>query len=112
MSMQYPLLPLVIAKFWYLDAPLGLVSYFGSVNGSFARLFSLGLLFKTFFQPIKNEYRQGLVGFSIGMGIFIKSILISIFLLCFLFLLVLEFLFLFSFILLPIFSVVLFFLNI
>lgn len=43
---------------------------------AFFRLFSLPIFLRTFFQPIKNEYRKGLVGFSIGMGIFIKSILI------------------------------------
>ena len=110
--MQYPLLPLVIVKFWYVDAPLGIISYFGSLNSSFSRLFSVDILLQTFFQPIKNEYRQGLVGFSIGMGIFVKSILLSVALLCFLLLLGLEFLFLFCFIFLPVFSIFLLFLRI
>lgn len=109
--MNYPLLPLVWLKFWYIDAPLGLLAYCSSLNASFLRLFSFNLLLKTFFQPIKNEYRQGLVGFSIGMGIFVKSVLIFIALLLLILLFMVEFLFIFFFIMLPIFSVVLFFLN-
>lgn len=33
-------------------------------------------MIRTFFKPLKNEYRKGLVVFSIGMGIFIKTALI------------------------------------
>jgi len=33
-------------------------------------------MFKTFFKPWKNEYREGLVGFSIVMGMIIKSLFI------------------------------------
>lgn len=53
-----------------------IIGFFVSVNKAFFQLFSLPLLLRTFFQPIKNEYRQGLVGFSIGMGIAVKSMLI------------------------------------
>ncbi|HUD44238.1 MAG TPA: hypothetical protein VMR41_01715 [Patescibacteria group bacterium] len=109
--MQYPLLPLVLLKFWYVDAPLGLMAYFSSLNQSFLRLFSLSLLVRTFFQPIKSEYRQGLVGFSIGMGIAVKSVIILVTILIWLALISLEVLFLFSFIMLPLFSIMLFFLN-
>lgn len=55
---------------------MALVVFFGSLNQAFLRLFSLSLLIRTFFKPIKNEYRKGLVAFSIGMGMFIKSIII------------------------------------
>ena len=103
--MQYPLLPLELAWFWFIDAPLGLLSYFSSVNSSFFRLFSFNLLLRTFFKPIKNEYREGLVGFSIGMGIFTKSVLLLVGLLLFALLVVLEFLFITGFILLPVLSV-------
>ncbi|HSW48407.1 MAG TPA: hypothetical protein VLG67_05005, partial [Candidatus Saccharimonadales bacterium] len=34
------------------------------------------LFLRTFFKPLKNEYRQGLVGFSRAMGMFIKSFFI------------------------------------
>ena len=80
------LLPLNILKFWYLEAPFLLFSYFSSLNIAFLNLFSLSLMIKTFFKPWKNEYREGLIRFSIFMGIAIKSILIitDLFLLAFL----------------------------
>lgn len=72
----YFILPLDILKFWYLDATRGLIAYFSSFNSAFLQLFSLKLLIKTFFKPLKNEYRAGLVGFSIGMGMGIKTFVI------------------------------------
>ena len=47
-----------ILKFWYLEAPKNI------------------LMLKTFFKPWKNEYREGLVGFSIFMGMAVKSLFI------------------------------------
>ena len=47
-------------------------------------------MFGTFFKPLKNEYRKGLVGFSIVMGVFVKSILIFVDLIVFLALISLE----------------------
>lgn len=66
-------LPFAFLKFWFLQAPVGLLSYFRSVNSAFIRLSSLPLLIRTYFKPWKNEYRKGLIGFSIGMGMFIKT---------------------------------------
>ena len=43
-----------------------------------ADLLSVGLLFKTFFKPLKNEYREGLVVFSVVMGLVVKTILILV----------------------------------
>lgn len=70
------LLPVEFLKFWFWSAPLELVGFFGSLNSAFLQLFSLPLLIKTYFKPWKNEYRKGLVGFSVGMGIFIKTFVI------------------------------------
>lgn len=39
-------------------------------------MFALPLFIKTFFKPLKNEYRQGLVGFSRGMGMVVKTFFI------------------------------------
>ena len=39
-------------------------------------MLSIPLFFRTFFKPLKNEYRGDLVGFSIVMGMVIKTILI------------------------------------
>lgn len=43
-----------------------------------ANLLSVPLLIKTFFKPLKNEYRDGLVLFSIIMGMIIKLVLLLI----------------------------------
>jgi len=94
-------LPLDFLWFWYIDAPRGLLAYFLSLNNAFLHLFSLPLFLRTFFKPIKNEYRQGLVGFSIGMGIVIKTVLISIDICFFLLLLLCEFLVFVLFLVLP-----------
>ena len=72
------LLPLNILRFWYLEAPLTLLSYFLSLNKAFLNLFSLPLMLRTFFKPWKNEYREGLVRFSIFMGMAIKSVFIFV----------------------------------
>ena|ERR1035437_4646761 len=74
--MKLLLLPLEILKFWYLEAPLNMLRFFASLNKAFFGVFSLPLMFKTFFKPWKNEYREGLVGFSIVMGMVMKSLFI------------------------------------
>ena len=76
---------------------------------AFFRLFSLPIFLKTFFQPIKNEYRKGLVGFSIGMGMFIKTILIIFDLILLVGLLVIEISLFFFILLLPILAIALLF---
>lgn len=43
-----------------------------------ANLLSVPLLLRTFFKPLKSEYREGLVLFSVLMGIIVKSILLFI----------------------------------
>src|SRR5260370_225767 len=68
---NYLLLPIIFLKFWYFDAPRSLIGFFASLNHAFFELFSLPLFLRTYFKPLKNEYRQGLVGFSIAMGLVI-----------------------------------------
>lgn len=72
------------------------------------RLFSVGLLLKTFFKPIKNEYRKGLIAFSIGMGVVIKTVIIFTVILLFVPLLALEILLFILFISFPLLTVLLF----
>lgn len=72
------LYPLELAVFWYHDICLGTIDQFTKFNSHLAQAFSLPLLIKTFFKPLKNEYRKGLVLFSIVFGIIVKSILISV----------------------------------
>lgn len=100
----YLFLPIAFVKFWFIEAPLSLIHYFGSLNKAFLQFFSLPLFIKTFFKPLKNEYRKGLVGFSIAMGVFVKSVLILIDLVLFALLLVCEAAFLLYFLALPFMS--------
>ena len=74
----YLLLPLLFVKFWFYDAPIGMCRTFLSFNLGFLHLVSLPLFLRTFFKPLKNEYRSGLVGFSLGMGMVVKGILILV----------------------------------
>lgn len=75
---EYIKLPFLFVSFWFVAAPKEILLFFGSLNHAFFRFFSLPLLLRTFFQPIKNEYRHGLVGFSVGMGMVVKSVLIMV----------------------------------
>jgi hypothetical protein len=74
--MNYFTLPVMFLKFWFIESPIALLKFFISLNSAFFKLFSLPLLLKTFFKPLKNEYRQGLVGFSRAMGIVVKAFFI------------------------------------
>lgn len=74
--MSLILLPFNILKFWYLEAPVALLIYFFHLNKAFFHLFSLSLMLRTFFKPWKNEYRKGLIRFSIFMGMAFKSMFI------------------------------------
>lgn len=103
-------LPLEFLRFWFIESPRELIFYFHSLNVAFLRQFSLPLLLATFFKPLKNEYREGLVWFSIGMGMFVKFWIILVDLLLFFILLILEFAVILIFISIPIVTVgVLFF---
>jgi len=53
-----------------------MLDYFFSLNTAVLKFLSLEILARTFFKPWKNEYREGLVGFAVFMGIFIKSMII------------------------------------
>jgi len=80
---QYAFLPFAFLKFWYIESPRELFLFFLSLNKAFLQLFSLSLFLRTFLKPLKNEYREGLVRFSVGMGIFVKAIFIFVDLLLF-----------------------------
>lgn len=70
--------PFYLVSFWYKDVCLSLINFFTLLNRYTVSLLSLALLIKTFFKPLKNEYRDGLVVFSIIFGIFIKTFLLAI----------------------------------
>lgn len=101
------LLPFDFLKFWFFETPRGLIFFFASLNSAFLQLFSLPLLVKTYFRPWKNEYREGLVGFSIAMGMAIKTFAIIVDFIFFLALLIFEILFILGFIVLPIITLLL-----
>ena len=109
--MFYLGLPIIFLKFWFLECPKSLLVFFGSLNSAFLQLFSLPLLIKTYFKPWKNEYRKGLVGFSIAMGMFIKTLIILVDSLLFTGLLIFEAIFMASFVVWPIAIVVVLFLK-
>ena len=99
------LLPLIFVKFWFVEAPLGLIGYFASFNRAFLEMFSLPLFLKTFFKPLKNEYRDGLVWFSRILGMVIKLILIIIDVALFILILAIEGVILIGFLIFPIASI-------
>ncbi len=99
------LLPVQFLKFWFIDSPRNLIAFFNSLNNAFLQLCSLPLLLKTYFKPWKNEYREGLVGFSIGMGIFIKTFVIAVDVVLCLLLLIAELCAVVGFIFLPFITV-------
>jgi hypothetical protein len=97
-------------KFWFIESPVSLFQFFLSLNSAFFHFFSLPLLVQTFFKPLKNEYRQGLVKFSIAMGIIIKSFLIIADLILFIGLLVAEIAIFIAYVLFPFTTVAMLFL--
>lgn len=103
------LLPFTFLKFWYTDAPREILGFLASFNIYFMELFALPLCLRTFFKPLKNEYREGLVGFSIAMGILFKTVLILIDLIILAFILIFECLVLLSFLVFPVITVLLLF---
>jgi hypothetical protein len=102
---RYLFLPFDFLKFWFYEAPREIIGFFASLNKSFFELFALPLFIKTYFKPLKNEYRQGLVGFSRAMGIFIKTILIIVDLIILIPLLIFEVLTLLLFVTFPVLTI-------
>jgi len=107
---SYLFLPFVFLKFWYFEAPIEIIGFFKSLNNAFLELFSLPLFLKTFFKPLKNEYRQGLVGFSRVIGMIVKTFFIITDLIIFIPLLVFEIVTVVLFLAFPILTVWLLFL--
>ncbi len=100
--MNYAALPLLLLRFWYFEAPRSILGFFGSLNNAFLQLFSLMLFIRTFFKPIKNEYREGLVGFSRIVGMIVKSCMIVADLILLFILLIFEAIVFFFFLAFPI----------
>ena len=94
-------LPVTFFTWWFLESPkiIYKILYFTFV--SVVHQLGYKSLFKTFFKPWKNEYREGLVGFSVVMGIAIKTLLIFVESFVILFLLVVTIPIFISWVLLP-----------
>jgi len=71
-------LPIEFLRFWFLENPKLTWRVLSFIFAATVHQLGYQSLFKTFFQPWKNEYREGLEKFSLFMGIFIKSILILV----------------------------------
>jgi len=84
--------PFYLIAFWYKDVLSALFNFFIDFNRYIAALLSVPLLLRTFFKPLKNEYRDGLVLFSIVCGIVIKTVLLSVSILIIVTILFVEFL--------------------
>ena len=97
----YLSIPLLFFKFWFLEAPLRLIKYFLTVNHAILQILSIPILVKTFFKPLKNEYRKGLVLFSLVFGMIVKSSLLFVDFIIFGFIIFLEVVILALFILWP-----------
>ncbi len=107
---SYLFLPLAFLRFWFFEAPAEIYGYFASLNHAFFQTFALTLFIKTFFKPLKNEYRKGLVGFSRAMGIFVKSLFIVADLIILIPMLLIELIVLIGFIALPLMTILILFL--
>lgn len=97
----YFFLPFYFLSFWFGEAPVAIIRSFVEINKAFFQFFSVSLLLRTFFKPIKSEYRKGLIGFSIGMGIAVKTIVILTSFILFIPILLLELLLLGGFLIFP-----------
>ncbi len=67
-------LPLEFLRWWFIDATFNLLAILKFILAASYRFLGISLIFKTFFKPWKNEYREGLTRFALLMGMFIKTI--------------------------------------
>lgn len=67
--------PYFLLVFWIKDVIFGSIVLSKNILAYWLDLVSLRLLLRSFFKPLKNEYRDGLVIFSILMGMIVKTIL-------------------------------------
>lgn len=103
--MNFILYPILLFNFWFIEAPINLLGFYRKANVYFLNILSFPILLKTFFKPLKNEYRKGFVGFSVAMGMVIKLFLLTFDLAIFIVFLFLELLFLIIFLGFPVFLI-------
>src|SRR3990172_10653859 len=83
-------LPFEFVHWWFIESTFNILKILRYILEVFYNLLSVKLIFKTFFKPWKNEYREGLARFALFMGIFIKSMFLFFDLLFFSFLIFME----------------------
>src|SRR3990172_11730495 len=72
-------LPFEFVHWWFIESTFNILKILRYILEVFYNLLSVKLIFKTFFKPWKNEYREGLARFALFMGIFIKSMLLAVY---------------------------------
>lgn len=94
-------LPVQFIRWWFFEATFSLLKIMLFLLSGVFHLLGIASIFKTFFKPWKNEYREGLVRFAIFMGMFLKIMILIIGVLFLFGFIILEFLFLFAWVLFP-----------
>jgi len=97
--------PYFLLGFWYKDVLFASLKFSQNFLLYWLQLVSVPILVKTFFKPLKNEYREGLVVFSITIGIIVKSLLLIAIFLVTLIILLLLVVFNLALVLLPVFII-------
>ena len=69
-------LPYIFVNYWYLEAPLKIVTFWAKLLAAIEHFLSLSLMIKTFFRPWKNERRKGFVVYAIGISATLKFFII------------------------------------
>ena len=98
-------LPFEFVHWWFIESTFNLLKILHYILNAASNLLGVKFIFKTFFKPWKNEYREGLAHFALFMGIFIKSMLLVVYTIFFAMLSLFEFAVLVLWILFPIFVV-------
>lgn len=83
-------LPFEFVHWWFIEATFNLLQILRFTLAATYRFLGVGLLFKTFFKPWKNEYREGLTRFALFMGMFIKTMFLFFDVIFFSFVILLE----------------------
>ena len=83
-------LPFEFLHWWFIEATFNLLQILRFILSAAYRFLGVSLIFKTFFKPWKNEYREGLTRFALFMGMFIKTMFLFFDVLFFSFLIFME----------------------
>lgn len=67
-------LPINFLYWWFVGATFNLLQILHYFLRASIQILGINSIFKTFFKPWKNEYREGLVRFARFMGMFFKSL--------------------------------------